>query len=197
MPTSQVGSFVVYAPRPRATVIPLRENAMGAQVTVLATASSAEARQLRMHCFCGDDLLSRDGPWLRALGPSAEDSASGETRLVFRYRAGTGEEHSVEVGRMSRDALEECLEIAGALRLDAADRRWRCLAERVGPVPRVVDAVTKTIALSGREIVAARRLVHPSHIIDKLMMRDRALAMAEVETLLFLTRPQIEALRCA
>jgi hypothetical protein len=167
-----------------------------ADVIVLASAPTPEARNLRMHCLCGDDLAWRGDIWFAASGVVTEASGDG-VRLTFRYRSADGQERTIEFGRYDPHTVQETLEIARDLPPDAADRRWRALAERAGPVPPMAGCTTKTVALSGGEILAARRLVHPSYIIDKLMMRDRAMAVAEVETLLFHARPSLETLRCA
>ena len=165
-------------------------------VIVLAASQSVEAQQLRMHCLCGDELRRRGDSWSAPLGPVTSDADNGTRTLRFRYRSDE-EVWSVEIGRHPEATVVAVLEIIPALPLSAGDRRWRALASRLGPVPEIAEVHRRAVPLAGREIVAARRAVHPSHIVDRLMMRDRAMAMAEIETLLFGCRPQLETLLCA
>ena len=168
-----------------------------ASVIFLANMTTVEAQQLRQHCLCGDELAWRGVGWSEPLGAVIEEAGRGEQPLAFRYRFANGEDWRIEFGRFRPDVIEEILGIVRVLPLAAADRRWRTLAARLGPVPSIDGTIRKVINLSGREIVAARRAVHPCHIIDRLMMRDRATVMAEVETLLFGCRPALDTLRCA
>jgi len=163
----------------------------------IVSAVLPEARQLRLHCLCGDDLQWRDLGWSVAAGPAQEEAARGERRLIFRCALADGSERGIEFGLLPQEQAERVLAIARELTLQAADRRWRALAERLGTVPTIHHATTKVLPLGTREIAAARRLVHPSHVVDRLMLRDRAEAVAEIETLLFHARPRFETLRCA
>jgi hypothetical protein len=173
-----------------------RPDVSDANVVVLSTAQNGEAQQLRFHCFCGDELCWRDNSWSMPLGPLVDETRHHTHRLAFRYRRDDGE-WMVEIGRYPAETVDEVLEIMRLLPLSVGDRRWRALVSRLGPVPALEEVHKKIITLSGREIIAARRDVHPSHIVDRLMMRDRATAMTEIEMLLFGCRPQLESLLSA
>ncbi|MEJ0042308.1 MAG: hypothetical protein WDM81_08865 [Rhizomicrobium sp.] len=64
------------------------------------------------------------------------------------------------------------------------DRRWRPTIARLGRVPEAAPA-TAEIALEGPDIVAARRIVHPSYILDRLIARQRAIVVEEIEAMLY------------
>lgn len=162
-----------------------------------ATAQTAEAQRLRLHCLCGDELAVAGEPqWFEPLGSVTEDAGDGCRDLLFLYRGPN--DLAISFGRRPADVVGEILDLARDLSLTAADRRWRALAARLGPVPLLTnDPQRATIPLDGRVIVAARRAVHPSHVIDRLMLRDRERLMGEVERLLVVSAFGEPALRYA
>jgi hypothetical protein len=162
-----------------------------AQITI--DISTPPDRAVRFHCLSGDVLAVRAGGALRWLAPGGLlDSAerAGRRRLSFAYRDGEAPDESVvlDLGTFRSDLVDRVAQSARRLSVTAVDRRWRPTIACVGALPRPSGGETAehiVMPLDGPVVAAARRIVHPSYIVDRLMMRQRAIASADMETMLF------------
>ncbi len=152
--------------------------------------SAPAERDLRFHCLSGDELAVafRAGlHWLKPAGFFGEPTRAGRRRLAFAY-AGETSEHDliVDIGRFRSEVVERIVQSARRLTPAAVDRMWRPTMTRIGQLPRPHRSADHLVVpLSGSKVAAARRIVHPSYILDRLMMRQRAVAFADMESLLF------------
>ena len=155
----------------------------------IAHADTPAARQIRFHCLCGDDLGlggSASPFWLSARGLRIRDGARGLRRISFLYGAEAGPSLVVEFGLHAPETAAAIEAAVRSMSLEAADRKWRSMMSCLGPVPSPQGAArTQRFVLTGSDIVAARRILHPAPMVDRLMMRDRLLADEAVEAQLF------------
>jgi hypothetical protein len=102
------------------------------------------------------------------------------------YGADTGLSLAVEFGLQTVEVAAAVEAAARSMSLEAADRKWRSMMSCLGPVPSPQGSgAVQRVVLPGPDIVAARRALHPAPMVDRLMMRDRALAADGVEAQLF------------
>src|SRR5258707_2711681 len=135
------------------------------------------ARRLREHVLAGDDLAVARGGALLWLTPSRTDIADasrGRKRLAFSYRADDGETLTLHFGLFAPARIRAVLAERHPLSMAAVERRWRPTLSRIGRIPEPgsgdgIKAVA--IRLDGPAVAAARRAVHPSYLVDRLMMR--------------------------
>lgn len=159
--------------------------------TVVAHGDTPAARQLRFHCLCGDDLaLAGNGApgWLSTQGVRIRDGGHGLSRLSFVYGADGESALVIELGQHVPETAAVIEAAMAEMSLEAADRKWRSMMSCLGPVPRPASravSTTQRFLLSRQDVVAARRVLHPAPMVDRLMMRDRMLAAEAVEAQLF------------
>ena len=144
-------------------------------------------RAIRAPVLAGDDLaVARDGGflWLAQQTIAQTPARGGRTRIGFVYR-GDGEELSLTLGLFRADIAEAIAQGCRRMSLRAVDRSWRPTLSRLGRIPHADAAREGAVTrLDGPVVVAARRAVHPSYLLDRLMMRQRALALAAIEDML-------------
>ena len=142
---------------------------------------------LRAHVLAGDGLaVARDGAllWLSPVRIDVAGASGGRRRLSFVYGA-DGETLTLTLGVFAPDIVEAVLNACRRMSMAAVDRRWRPTLSRLGRLPEPgAQPATAVTRLDGSIIAAARRAVHPSYLLDRMMLRQRALAVAAVETLL-------------
>jgi hypothetical protein len=157
-------------------------------------------RAIRGPVLAGDDLAVRQGgelSWLAPDGIEIVPAGGDRRRIVFRYRGDDGAVLTLPLGTFTTDAIATVLAIRERLSLAQTDRAWRPTLSRVGHIPEPDGrALTTVVPLAGPFIAAARRPVHPSYLMDRLMMRQRDLAADEIDALLA-TEPAQPARRSA
>jgi len=161
------------------------------QVTI--DVSTPAYRTVRFHCLSGDVLAVRSGValrWMSPVGLLNTEERAGRRQLSFVYRDDDAADDDVvlQFGVLHSDVVDRVAFSVRRLSVAAVDRMWRPTLACVGALPRPSagePADHIVIPLDGPVIVAARRAVHPSYIVDRLMMRQRAVAAADVESALF------------
>ncbi|MEI9988683.1 MAG: hypothetical protein WDM86_01485 [Rhizomicrobium sp.] len=146
------------------------------------------ARQIRFHCLAGDELAVRQGEMLVWLRPAGRIGQSGvRQRLAFAYRSDLDDcALSLEFGLFDPLTVEYVARASDRIAMAAMDRRWRPTIARLGRIPgEAARVATAEVRLEGPDIVAARRIVHPSYILDRLIARQRAIAVEEIEVMLY------------
>jgi len=154
------------------------------------------ARQIRFHCLAGDALAVRHGDalvWLRPDGRIGQSGGSARQRLSFAYRSELDADLalSLEFGLFDPQIVEWVVRALDWMTPTAMDRRWRPIVSRLGRMPDLVEAApVATVQLEGPGIVAARRIVHPSYILDRLIARQRVIVIDEIEAMLYGRMPR-------
>ena len=155
-------------------------------------ADTPQAARLRFHCLSGDDLaLASDmtPTWFFQVGPvlTAGDRPH---RLLFIYSSNSDAPRTfaIDVGTTTSAVVARILQLASGLTVAAADHKWRSFVSQIGHLPEPAsgeECSKKIMRFSFSDVSAARRTVHPSYIIDHLMMRARASAATQFEELFY------------
>jgi hypothetical protein len=112
----------------------------------------------------------------------------GMTLILLRYQSREGDS-SIEIclGRHPKKVAAALAELRLANSPSAVERRWRQFTARFGAFPRAAcrqpTESEETAPFRGTD-VRVRRPVHPSALIDRLMLRDRLVAGEALERLL-------------
>lgn len=151
---------------------------------MLIDVAESEARALRFHGLCGDELgVSREGGinWYARLSQSATHD-----RLVFTYRASAYPIETLILHLCVPDqtTLSVILDLTNRLKFQTAEAKWRPMASRFGHHPSPNEIATQIAEFSFRNFVGARRPVHPSQVVDRLIMQERNVTMKEIDALL-------------
>jgi hypothetical protein len=149
-----------------------------------------EDRRMRLHAVLGDWLwmAAPNGAfaWFTADGIRTQDKP-GMALIRLRYQS-CDADGSIEIclGRHPKQVAAALVDLRLANTPSAAERRWRQFTARFGAFPRAADrhpTAEETAPFRGTA-VRVRRPVHPSAVIDRLMLRDRLIAGDALERLL-------------
>jgi hypothetical protein len=146
---------------------------------------------MRLHAVLGDRLwmAAPGGPvaWFSPDGIRTQDRP-GMALILLRYQS-CDADGSIEMclGRHPRKIAAALVELRLANTPLAAERRWRQFTARFGAFPRAAGRPPteseETAPFRGID-VRVRRPVHPSALIDRLLLRDRLIAGEALERLL-------------
>lgn len=163
--------------------------------TLIFAAHGPATRALRLHCLFGDDLaFAAPGGglrWYRQLTQDASSWSDSHTgHLSFSYGAEVGPDDGfvVSFGNIPGAAMLAALALRGRCTPEVAERKWAPMVALMGRMPRLAEVPRVPSAVMalprGCEFAAARRAVHPSHLVDRLLLRERANAAREFERIL-------------
>jgi hypothetical protein len=168
----------------------LREAILSGEIATVLWLDQPEDRQLRARAIFGDQLglCTADGALAWCEPDNIRIRRLPNAALILAPYRSNDRLILLHLGRHSR-ALADAVP---RLRRDhtpiAAERKWRQFIGRLGAFPSAEDrsflnAAEQTVLYRGRSVLA-RRPLHPSGLIDRLMLRDRCVASEAFERLL-------------